>query len=179
MLLTVPAASRGLERSGPSPTSSRERPLTWEETQAVLTRGSVACVHHVLADGAVRTIRARYAREGSALFIPAWTSAESWYSAGSPTLECDVSEVDWRSCWRYVRLRGQVTPLQPTGAARERDGWRQGVALLRRVVTGLAATDELAVANFGIVRMDVERWDGVVVPWGEVAESSAPVVTNP
>ena len=137
-----------------------------------MTRNSVGCVHHTLADGATRATRVRYARDGSALYLPAWTGVDSWYAARLPALECDVSEVDWRSCWRYVWLRGHVTPLQPTGASSEREAWRQGVAVLRRMIANMAPTDELAVGNFGIVRMDMESWDGVVVPWGEVTGSS-------
>lgn len=135
---------------------------------AVLTRNSIGCVHHKLAEGTVRTTRVRYAHVGSALFIPAWTSVESWYAARLPALECHVSEVDWHSGWRYVRLRGQAAPLFPTGALRERATWREGVGALRRMIPDLAATDELALANFGIVQMDIESWDGAVVVWDEV-----------
>lgn len=150
----------------------RQRTLTSEETHAVVTRNSVGCVHHTLADGAIRTSRVRYVRDGTALYLPAWTGVDGWYAARLPALECDVSEVDSRSCWRYVWLRGHAAPLQPTGASREREAWRQGVAVLRRTIANMAPTDELAVANFGIVRMDIDSWDGVVVPWGEVTGSS-------
>lgn len=158
---------------------SRHRRLTSEEMHAVVTRNSIGSVRHALADGAVRTTRVRYVRDEGAIYLPAWTSAESWYAAPLPAIECDVSEVDWHSCWRYVWLRGHVTPLQPTGATREREAWRRGVAVLRQRITNMAATDELALANFGIVRMEMESWDGVMVPWGEVARASGPVVTNP
>jgi hypothetical protein len=160
-------------------TSSRERRMTADETHALVARNSVGCVHYPLADGPTRTIRVRYAREGSALYVPAWTSVEHWYSTVAPAVECDVSEVDWHSCWRYVWLRGPATPLQPTGGAREREAWRQGIAALRRTLTHLAATDELALSNFGIVRLDVESCDGVAVRWGETAALGSLAVTNP
>lgn len=150
----------------------RQPGLTREEMYAVLTRNSVGCVHHKLAEGPMRTSRVRYAREGSALFIPAWDSVESWYAARLPALECHVSEVDWYSGWRYVRLRGHATPLYPTGAPPERAAWRDGVAALRLMILDLAPMDELALANFGIVQMEIESWDGAVVVWDEVPLSS-------
>lgn len=156
-------------------TLPRQPHLTPEEIHAVVTRNSVGSVHHMLADGAIRTSRVRYVRDGSILYIPAWTSIESWYASRLPTLQCDISEVDWFSCWRYVWLRGEMTPLHPTGAAREREGWRQGVSVLRRVIVDMAPTDDLALANFGIVRMDIESWNGAVVAWGESALTSSPV----
>lgn len=154
-------------------TPQRQPGLTYEEMQAVVTRNSKGRVHHTLADGAIRTSRVRYVRDGNTLYIPAWTRVESWYAARLPALECEVSEVDWSSGWRYVWLRGQVTPLHPTGAAREREAWRRGVAALRPMITDLASTDELALANFGIVQMDIESWGGAVAQWGREPFSEA------
>lgn len=155
----------------------RQRALTSEEMHAVVSRNSVGCVHQTLADGAVRTIRVRYVHDGNALYIPAWVPVDGWYEA-PPALEYDVSEVDWRSSWRYVRLRGPATPFQPTGASRERDAWRRGVAILRRMIANMAPTDALTLANFAIVRMDIECWDGAAVPWGEPAVCGPVAVTN-
>lgn len=144
----------------------RQRILTLEEIRGVVSRNSTGCVHQTLADGVVRTTRVRYVHDGNTLYIPAWIPVDGWYEAPPPPLEYDVSEVDWRSSWRHVRLRGPATPLQPTGASHERDAWRQGVAILRRVVTNMAPTDDLAVANFAIVRMGIESGEGALVQWG-------------
>lgn len=156
----------------------RERTLTSAELHAVVSRNSVGCVHQTLADGAARTTRVRYVHDGNALYIPAWVPVDGWYEAPPPALEYDVSEVDWRSSWRYVRLRGPATPLQPTGASREREAWRQAVAILRRMIANMAPTDALAVANFAIVRMDIECWDGAAVPWAETGAFVAPATRD-
>jgi hypothetical protein len=143
----------------------RRRSLTTDEAYAVVARNRIACIRYPLSDSATRTSRVRYAQHAGALYIPAWTSLETWYETDPPELECDVSEVEGRSCWRYVWMRGPATPLLPTGVASERQGWREAIAILRRAVPDLPQADELAVANFGAVRMDVEFLEGAIVPW--------------
>lgn len=179
MMLTTTEQVPELTGSDARLTRAPQASLTREEMHAVLARNSEGCVHHTLSDGAVRTSRVRYAHTGTMLYIPAWTRVESWYAARLPALECYVSEVDWRSCWRLIRLRGEMTPLHPTGAAREREAWRQGVAILRSVIPHMPPNDELAVANFGIVQMDIGSWDGAVVHWHEEIDSSDQIGDEP
>ena len=144
---------------------SAPRSLTLAESQLLVERNRRGCVRYPLAEGAIATSRVRYARQSSALYMPAWTNVEEWYDDGAPQLECDVSEVDGHSCWRYVWLRGRATPLFPTGGDAERRAWREGVAVLRRTFTNIGVADDLALANFGIVRLDVESWHGAIVAW--------------
>lgn len=146
--------------------------LTHEEIHAVVTRNSVGSVYHKLEEGTIRTSRVRYAHEGNALYIPAWPSIESWYAARLPSLECHVSELDWRSWWRCVRLRGHVIPLHPTGAPREREAWHKAVAALRRRIVDMAPTDDLAVTNFGVVQIDIEYWEGAGLVWADPEQAS-------
>lgn len=143
----------------------RRQGLTTAEAQAVVARNSIGCIRYSLSNSASRTIRVRYAGRAGALYIPAWTSLDTWYQTRPPKLECDVSEVEGRSCWRYVWMRGRATPLHPTGVAGERQAWRDAITVLRRVVSNLPPSDELAVANFGVVRLDVESLEGAIVPW--------------
>ena len=148
-----------------------------EEARAVVARNSTGCVRHRLADGPIRTFRVRYALDSGGLYIPAWAGLDLWSAPGPLTLECDVSEVDRQSCWRYVWLRGTGSALQPTGASRERRAWREGISILRRTIPGMAPTDELAIANFGVVRMEVESFIGSAVSWGDVGSWSDAVTT--
>ena len=141
------------------------RNLTTTEAQALVDRNTRGCVRYALADGAVATSRVRYARHSSALYMPVWTHVGDWYDDGVPELECDVSEVDGHTCWRYVWLRGRATPLYPTGGERERRGWREGIAVLRRAFSNMPPADDLALTNFGIVRLDVDSWHGAIVAW--------------
>lgn len=141
------------------------RNLTTTEAQAVVDRNTHGCVRYPLADGVVAASRVRYARQASALYFPVWTNVDDWYDDGLPHLECDVSEVEGHTCWRYVWLRGRATPLYPTGSDRERRAWRDGIAVLRRAFINLAPADDLALANFGLVRLDVDSWLGALVPW--------------
>jgi hypothetical protein len=105
----------------------------------------------------------RYAWHLGGLFVPAWTTLEPWYDELPRPVECDVSEVDGHLWWRYVWLRGVATPLLPTGAQAEREGWRAGIAALRRRLPALAATDQLALDNFGVVRVNITSARGTVV----------------
>jgi hypothetical protein len=146
------------------PDESTARNLTTAEAQALVDRSTHGCVRYPLANGAIATRRVRYARHASTLYIPVWTNVDDWYDDGVPQLECDVSEVS-QMCWRYVWLRGRPTPLHPTGCDQERQAWHQGIAVLRRAVTALAPTDDLALANFGLVSLHVESWLGALVPW--------------
>lgn len=149
--------------------------LTHEEIHDVVSRNSVGCVYHKLEEGTIRTSRVRYAHEGSTLYIPAWPSIESWYAARFPSLECHVSELDWRSWWRCVRLRGHVIPLHPTGAPREREAWHKAVAALRRRIVDMAPTDELTVTNFGVVQIDIEFWEGAGMAWEDPDQASTAI----
>jgi hypothetical protein len=143
----------------------RRRVLTTDESRAVVARNSIGCIRYPLSDSATRTSRVRYARQTDTLYIPAWTSLDSWYEMGPPELECDVSEVEGRACWRYVWMRGRALPLYPTGGAAERQEWRRAIAVLRSALVNMAPPDELAMTNFGVVRMNIESLEGAVVPW--------------
>jgi hypothetical protein len=143
----------------------RRRSLTIAEAHAVVARNSIGYVRYSLSDSATRISRVRYAQHAGTLYMPAWASLDSWYETPPPTLECDVSEVEGRSCWRYVWMRGRATPLHPTGVAAEREAWREAIVTLRRTVRDIPPADELALANFGVVRMDVESLDGAIVRW--------------
>jgi hypothetical protein len=80
---------------------------------AVVARNNAGCLRYPLSDSAIRTRRVRYVRHADALYIPAWANLDSWYETPPPELECDVSEVEGRACWRYVWLRGRAIPLHP------------------------------------------------------------------
>jgi hypothetical protein len=144
---------------------SAPRSLTMAESQLLVDRNTRGGVRYPLTDGVIASSRVRYARQSSALYMPAWANVDEWYDDGVPELECDVSEVDGHSCWRYVWLRGRATSLFPTGRKAERQAWREGVAALRRTFTNIGGADDLALANFGIVRLDVELWRGAIVTW--------------
>jgi hypothetical protein len=173
--VTVPRGPRQSPSEAAWPHELTSRNLTTSEAQAVVDRKTQGRVHYPLANGVVATRRVRYARQGSALYIPVWTNVDAWHDEAGPQLECDVSEVDGYACWRYVWLRGHAAPLYPTGCDQERHAWREGIAVLRRAVITLAPMDDLALANFGVVRFHVESWLGALVPWvcGDVLPDSA------
>jgi hypothetical protein len=165
MIGIVGTSPRGHWRETEHGVVAHRRSLTTDEAYAVVARNSIACVRYPLSHVATRSSRVRYARHAGTLYIPAWTNLDSWYETHPPELECDVSEVEGRSCWRYVWLRGRATPLHPTGVAGERQAWREAIAILRRAVPNIPIADDLAVANFGVVRMDIESVEGAIVFW--------------
>jgi hypothetical protein len=139
------------------------RCLTALEVRTIVERNTVACVRYQSSDTVARTCRVQYSAISDSLYIPAWTSIDSWDETRRLDLECDVSEVEGRACWRYVWLRGHSTLLYPTGDAVERTAWREAAAVLRRAFPAMPPVDQLAVANFGIVRLDVRSWAGAIV----------------
>jgi hypothetical protein len=142
--------------------------LSLDEASAVFARNSVATVTYALDDGRMRVTRERYAYSRCALYIPASAHLSALFNSSMErAIECDVSEIEGMSQWRYAWLRGGSVLLQPTGGALEREEWREGIEQIRRVVSGLPATEELRFANFGIVRVKELRFYGTRVPLGE------------
>lgn len=133
----------------------------------MVARNSHGVVRYALSDAGFGAHRVRYARAATALYVPAWSSLGHWSDAHVPDIECDVSEIDGRSCWRYLWMRGRPRSLHPTGSAGERRAWRDGVNALRHVVANMPSTDHLALENFGIVRIDVRMCEGVALTWEE------------
>lgn len=162
-----PADEVGSTSFGPGPSfteSEHSTGLSREDAVDVVARNSDCVIRHELDDGSVRVHRLQYAWVPSALFLPAWTSLESLSRGSAAFVECYVNELDSGVAWRVVRLRGRSIPLLPTGDARERDQWRTGVGALRSRIQGLAQTEDLALANFGIVRVDLQEIVGNTVP---------------
>lgn len=139
-------------------------PMSVAEVDALLARNHMARITHALGGGNRRTRRAPYVSGTGVLYVPA-TSCPLLLAESTPRrLDCDVSELTGLSHWRYVWTSGPAEPLHPTGSASEREEWYYGVELLKRVMFELGTVQELAFANFGIVRLTVESKAGVHLP---------------
>jgi hypothetical protein len=163
----VAFGSTALRDDGPTPTRTDPTRLSNDEASGVFARNSVATVMYALDDGRVRVTRERYAYSWSTLYIPASVHLSALFNASvERAIECDVSEIEGMAQWRYAWIRGVSMLLQPTGGTLEREEWREGIEQIRRVVSGLPATEELRFANFGIIRVKEMRFTGTRVPLG-------------
>lgn len=137
--------------------------LPRDVARAVLRRNSIACFWQRLDDGAIRSFRERYAATERALYLPAWNGAHALCREPPIEIECAVSEVDGLASWRLVWVSGHAALLQPTGDTAERAAWRTAVGQLRRVITGLASSEDLMFGSFNVVRLDILHVGGTSV----------------